>query len=69
MRINIFLCAQRMPYACTGQPTTVQQHAKRRLKTDEVMAEAAVGQHIHLQAPTSINRPARLDRDKRGGRR
>lgn len=68
MRIEIISRAQRMLYACTGQPTTLLLHAKRHLNADEAIAEAALGHHIHLQRPASINRPTLVDRDKRGGR-
>ena len=69
MRINIFSCVKRMHNAYPRQPTALQQHAKRQLNADDAIAEGALGQHTHLQTPASINRPALVDRDKRGGRR
>lgn len=69
MRINIFLRVQIMPYACIRQPLRLQQHAQRHPSADEAIPEAALGEHIHLQTPAGINRPAQAHIGKRGDRR
>ena len=69
MRISILLRTQCMSFACKRQRLTLQQHAQGHLSADETIPEPALGEHIHLQTPPRISRPAQAHIGKRGDRR